>query len=228
MQKYVLSSSLVCCFSFQCISWVMVGVIRRDRRGSKWIFDRWCTPTRNERRCLSVFGLSNFIIASVFVISGVIPVGIILNPNYSILVLANSHFWKLIARRSASSFCKTLSNSFSCFLSVLSVIISISSRNADLDNMTSKVLSIVFWNVAGISVRPWKPFMNLYVPVALPPSLLKLQCMAIDCSKGVWLYAYFRYILKNQNVPGEFCLCGMCSATASTKWLIIVFVNCLI
>ena len=46
---------------------------------------------------------------------------------------------------------------------------------------------MVFWNVAGMSVGPGNPFMSLHVPVDLPPGVMKLQCLAMELSKGIWL-----------------------------------------
>ena len=74
-------------------------------------FVRWCTLTRNDRICFNVFGLCSFIMASVFVISGVIALGVFVNPSHSILFLANSLLWRLIARPSSSTFYINLSNS---------------------------------------------------------------------------------------------------------------------
>ena len=44
---------------------------------------RWCTLPRNDRNCFSVLGLSSFVMASVFVMSGVIPLGVIVKPTHS-------------------------------------------------------------------------------------------------------------------------------------------------
>ena len=38
--------------------------------------------------------------------------------------------------------------------------------------------------------------MNLYVPVAWPPMILKLQCFAVASSSGNWLYAYRRWMVE--------------------------------
>ena len=141
----------------------------------------------NDRSCFSVLGCSSSIMASVFVINGVIPWGVILKPNHSIAFLPNSHFWIFIARFSLSSFSRILFNSFSCSFRDHLVITRMSSRNANSEFMPSSVLSIVFLNVAGISVSPENPFMKLYVPVARPPRMMKLQCFAIDSSRGIWL-----------------------------------------
>ena len=48
----------------------------------------------------------------------------------------------------------TLSNSFSWFVSDPLVIIIISSKTACAELMFASVKSIIFWNVAGISVSP--------------------------------------------------------------------------
>ena len=37
------------------------------------------------------------------------------------------------------------------------------------------VLSMTFWNWAGISVSPKNPVLNLYLPVACPPIIIKLH-----------------------------------------------------
>ena len=48
-----------------------------------------------------------------------------------------------------------------------------------------------------------------------------MQCLAIELSNGIWLYAYLRSILENQIVPGEFSLWVIYGATASTRWSIL-------
>ena len=117
-------------------------------------FVRWWTLPRNDLSCFSVLGFSSFMIVSVFVIRGVIPFGVIVNPSHSIVFFANTHSYRLIARPSLSSVSSILSNSCSCTDMVTLVMTRISSRNANFENMPSKVLSIVFWKVAGMSVKP--------------------------------------------------------------------------
>ena len=50
--------------------------------------------------------------------------------------------------------------------------------------------------------------MNLYVPVAFPPNMLKLQCFCVSSCKGTWLYAYFKSIFEKYSVP-VFCLSSL-------------------
>ena len=119
------------------------------------ILVRWCTLPRNDRNCFSVLGLSSFVMASVFVMSGVVPLGVIVKPSHSMMFFfANSHFCKFIASPSLSSLLKIFSYSFFCSRMDPLVITRKSSRNANFEEIPSNILSIVFWNVAGMSVRP--------------------------------------------------------------------------
>ena len=95
-----------------------------------------------------------FMIASVLRVVGMIPSGLILYPSHVISVTANSHLWKLTARFSLSNLFNTLSNSHSWILSDHFVMIIISSRNACAQWIFASVKSIIFWNVAGLSVNP--------------------------------------------------------------------------
>ena len=144
MPKYDFLSSQVCCF------FVVFVFFNNGRSGSESStrfginFVRCCTLPRNERSCFRFFRFSSFIMASVLVTSGVIAEGVMVNPSHSILFFANSHFCRLIASPSSSSFYSILSNSCSCSFIVPFVISSISSRNANFDGMPSNVLSMVF------------------------------------------------------------------------------------
>ena len=91
---------------------------------------RWCMIPKNDLNCFSVLDGSSFSSASVFVISGVTPCGVILNPSHSIVGLANSHFCKLIARPSLFSQSSFVSRLSSCSFSIHFVAIRMSSRNA--------------------------------------------------------------------------------------------------
>ena len=63
--------------------------------------------------------------------------------------------------------------------------------------------------------------MNLYVPVAFPPNMLKLLCFCVSSCKGTWLYAYFRSIFENSNVR-VFCLSSLIlHAIVSIRWSIL-------
>ena len=66
----------------------------------------------------------------------------------------NSHLCKLIARFSSFSLFSVLSISFSCFSIVPFVITIMSSKNTFVESSPSSVVSIIFWKVAGRSVRP--------------------------------------------------------------------------
>ena len=60
--------------------------------------------------------------------------------------------------------------------------------------------------------------MNLYVPVALPPRMLKLQCFCVSSCKGTWLYAYFRSLFEKYSVP-VFCFNSLIlHAIVSIRW----------
>ena len=65
---------------------------------------RWCTLPSTELNYLSILGWSSVIIVSVFVTSGVIPLGIIVKPSPSSFFLAIPLFGRLIARSSMRSF----------------------------------------------------------------------------------------------------------------------------
>ena len=107
-------------------------------------FVRWWTLPRNDRNCFNGFGLSKFVIASVLVISGVIPLGVIVKPSHSMIFFANSIFCRLMASPSMSNLFRILCNSFSCSRMDPLVITRISSRNANLECIPSSVLSIAF------------------------------------------------------------------------------------
>ena len=59
--------------------------------------------------------------------------------------------------------------------------------------------------------------MNLYVAVAFPPSILKLQCSAMLLSRGIWLYACLRSILLNHHGPSLFLLDVIFIASESVR-----------
>ena len=75
-------------------------------------FVRWWTLPRNDRNCFNGFGLSSLVIASVLVISGVIPLGVIVKPSHSMIFFANSIFCRLMASPSMSNLFRILCNSF--------------------------------------------------------------------------------------------------------------------
>ena len=50
--------------------------------------------------------------------------------------------------------------------------------------------------------------MNLYVPVAFPPSMWRFQCFCVYAWSGTWLYAYFRSVFEKYSVPA-FCLSSL-------------------
>ena len=85
----------------------------------------------------------------------------------------------MIARFSSFSLAKQLNICLLWCSTPPPVTIIKSSRKLNVFVKRYNVLSIAFWNSAGISVRPQKPVLNLYVPVAWPPILLKLhwQCL---------------------------------------------------
>ena len=68
---------------------------------------RWCIDPTKLFNCLNVFGAESFSIASVFLISGVVPSLLMLNPNHSICLQANLLFSSEIARFSSSNLSKT-------------------------------------------------------------------------------------------------------------------------
>ena len=123
-----------------------------DRLGMN--FFRWCILPISYLRCFSVFGGSNFMIDSVFRVFDTISSGFILYPNHVISLTANSHLCRFIARFSLSNRASTLFSSVSWFVSDPFVIIIISSRNACAQFMFASLKSMIFWNVAGISVSP--------------------------------------------------------------------------
>ena len=53
---------------------------------------RWWTLPRNDRNCFNVFGLSSFVIASVFVTRGVIRLGVIVKPSHSMMFFCEFAF----------------------------------------------------------------------------------------------------------------------------------------
>ena len=89
-----------------------------------------------------------------FLVSGVVPSLLMLNPNHSICLQANIHFSSEIARFSSSSLSKTAFSSCWCNSVNPIVTISISSKHAYVFVQFVKIRSMAFWNSAGISVRP--------------------------------------------------------------------------
>ena len=89
---------------------------------------QWCMLPMNDLSCLRVFGMSSFCNASVLVINGVTPCGVILNPIHSIYCFANSHFCKLIASTFLFSRSSIISNVSSCSFSFPFVAINMSSN----------------------------------------------------------------------------------------------------
>ena len=145
---FLISLNAVVCSSFQSnlLLLVMVFFLSSGRSGSDssarfgMNFVRCCMLPRNERSCLSVFGLSNVIIASIFVTSGVIPLGVIVNPNHSIVFFGEFTFLEAYC----FAFCvELLSNSSSCSFIVPFVMTGMSSKKANFDDIPSNVLSIV-------------------------------------------------------------------------------------
>ena len=129
---------------------------------------------------------------------------------------ATSHFSKLIARFSSFSLCKILSKSFSCSSRVSYVIISMSSRYANL--ILYQVMFIyLFLKCCWHICKSVESFTNLYVSVAFPPRILKLQCFLMFSSGGIWLYAYLRSIFENQYWPGIFFFSDIYTATESMR-----------
>ena len=83
------------------------------------------------------------------------------------------------------------------------VTMMMSSRKLNVFVRLYRVLSIAFWNSAGMSVSPYNPLLNRYVLVALPPMILKLHCFAVSSSSGNWLYAYRKSIVENRTSPSS-------------------------
>ena len=134
------------CSSFQSsffspeFSSVMVVVVRKVPRVWGWIFSGGVRSVGTTEVGL---GFLCFIVASIFVISGVFPLGVMVDPIHSILFLANSHFWSLTAKPQFSNFFIILSNSRSCSGTVPLVISNMPSRNRKFQDIPSKVLSIL-------------------------------------------------------------------------------------
>ena len=226
MRNCVFRSNLICCFLIPGFSSVIVVVLRKVSRGLRWILLGGVRSLGTTEFVLMFFGC--FIMASVFVISGVIALGVFVNPSHSILFLANSFFRRLIARPSSSTFYMNLSNSGSWPWMVPLLMTNMSSRNRNLEDIPSRVLSIVFWNVAGIPVRPKISFRNLYVPVALPPRMLNLHYFVIELSRAIWLF--LRTKMSLGIVFFELCtgllrqLCDRCSESDICFYVLHCFV----
>ena len=159
---FILSRAVVCASTQRILLFVMFSFFNRCLIGSSKlarfgvIFMSCCIEPIRDRNCLSVFGGFRFKMQSVFFTVGDIPDWVILYPSQVIEGFANSHFSSLIAKFSLSSPDRTLYMSSSCSLSLGEpfVMIKMSSRKLNLLSMFSRVLSNVFWNVAGISLRP--------------------------------------------------------------------------
>ena len=101
-----------------------VEFVRSGRSGSDKVaklgmnLTKWCMLHMNDLSCVSVFGFSSWMMASVFSFVGVIPSELILYPNQTIYVSPISHLCRLIARFSLSSQFNVVSISFSCWSSV--------------------------------------------------------------------------------------------------------------
>ena len=104
---------------------------------------KWCMLPINDLNCFRVLGFSNWIIASVFRLVGVMPSELILYPKHVISVRPNSHLCKLMARFLLSNLSRVLSISFSCFSSVPFEMIIMSSRNALVAFILSSDVSII-------------------------------------------------------------------------------------
>ena len=160
ISAFILSKAVVCESSQRILLFVMFSFFNRGLIGLSTLarlginFMSWCIEPIRERNCLSVFGGFKYSIESVFFTVGDIPDWVILYPSQMIEDFANSHFSNLIAKFSLSSLDRTLYMSNSCSWGEPFVMISMSSKKLNLLSMFSRVLSKVFWNVAGISLRP--------------------------------------------------------------------------
>ena len=149
---YESSQRILLFIIFSFFKWGLIGFSRLARLGKK--FMSWCIGPIRESNCLSVFGGFKFSIESVFFTVGDIHDWVILYPSQMIEDFANSHFSSLIAKFSLSSLDRTSCMSNSWSWGEPFVMISMSSKKLNLLSMFSMVLSRVFWNVAGISLRP--------------------------------------------------------------------------
>ena len=113
---------------------------------------RWCTLPRNDLSCLWVVGGFRFIIACVLEMTGFIPFYVILCPNQVILFLAKWHLSKFIAKFSLFNLSRQLNRCFLWFSKLPPVTMMMSSRKLNVFFRLYNVLSIAFWNSAGISV----------------------------------------------------------------------------
>ena len=160
ISAFNLSRAVVCEFSqrilllfmFSFFSRGLIGFSRLARFGMN--FMSCCMEPIRERNCLSVFGGFKFSIESVFFTVGDMPDWVILYPSQVIEDFANSHFSSSIAKFSLSSLERTLYMSDSWLCGEPFVMISMSSKKLNLLSMFSRVLSSVFWKVAGMSLRP--------------------------------------------------------------------------
>ena len=109
---------VVVCFSSH-LSWldlVVVSFFNNGRRVSEisarfgMNFINWWMLPMKDRSCFNVFGGSSFCSASVFVISGITPCRVIMNPSHSMVCFVSSQFCQLIASPSFSSLFSIISN----------------------------------------------------------------------------------------------------------------------
>ena len=135
------SSLLFFIFSL-CASKGCSGFDFSDRLGIN--FYGKCILPINDLSCFSVFGGSNFIIDSVFLVVGMTPFGFFLYPNHVISVAGNSHLCRLIAKFSLSSRTSTLFSSVSWLVSFPFVMIIMSFKNACAELIFTSVKPMIF------------------------------------------------------------------------------------
>ena len=169
----------------------------------------------NDLSWFKIFGGSKWRIVWHFFVVGVIPSGVNLYPGHVILFFASSHFCRFIARFSSFGRFRDLSISFSWSGSDL---FSYQHIKVIFEFSGPGVLSIVFWNVAGMLVSPQNPLRNLYNLVAALPSMLKIQGSWIPSSNGIWLLTYSRSSFKKRKFPGIVIPSKIFIATKSTRW----------
>ena len=107
--------------------------------------------------CLSlrwVVGSAKSMMERTFAYSGCTPELSILYPNHSISFWAILHFLREIAKFSLSSRCRQLLTSVICSVFVPLDAINMSSRKQKVLDKFMSVLSMAFWNSAGMSVSP--------------------------------------------------------------------------
>ena len=114
--------------------------------------------------------------------------------------------------------------------SVPLLMMNVSSRKQHVFVRTINFLSTVFFNLAGISVRPWKSVLERSVSVILPLSISKLQWCAVSWCRMSWLKAYCKSIVVSYDlfcvaIELIFCEISCIRLSVCGIWCLFLWIN---